>query len=199
MCRAAALCPLRLCFPWSSITQLNADIVQFGIKVQRMYSAFAADAGKAHSTKSRAQIAQKPAIHPSDADTQFFGDAVAALEIRSPDRTGEPVVCVIGFGDGFCFGIEWRAVASGPEGLFLHAASGFRQTGENRGLDVKAGVAGVVKFRDAAPGDHRGALLASELIVSENFVAMSLGNQGAGGRGLIHGPPDAQGFGFLFE
>ncbi len=53
----------------------------------------------------------------------------------------QAVLRVVGLGDGFFFGVERRDVAHGTEDFFLHAARGFRQPGENRGLDVEAIVA----------------------------------------------------------
>src|ERR1700722_3037228 len=135
-----------------------------------MYPAFAADAGKSHTSERSAEIAQKPAIDPGDSGAEFFGDAVAALEIRGPDRSCQPVLRAVRFGDGLFFGIERRDVANGAEDFLLHAARRFRQPGENRGLHVKAGVASIAEFWDSAAGDHRRALFARQLIVGKNLV-----------------------------
>src|SRR5271170_126169 len=90
-------------------------------------------------------------------------------------------------------------MANGAEDFFFYEASGFRQPGKDRGLDVEAAVAAIVKFWNPAAGEHRRALFPRQLIVSENLVAMVFGNERAGGGGLVHRPANAQGLGFLFE
>src|SRR4051794_10016524 len=120
-----------------------------------MHTAFATDARESHAAEWCAQIAQEPAIDPRDACTHLLRYAVAALQLRRPDRGGESVVCVVGHGDGFVFGIEWRDVTNGSEDLFFHATRGFRQSGEDSWLDVSARVARVAELWNTA-ASHNG-------------------------------------------
>src|ERR1700733_9165100 len=48
-------------------SQADANVVQLGIKVQRVHAAFASNSGQSRAAKRRAQIAQEPAIHPGNA------------------------------------------------------------------------------------------------------------------------------------
>src|SRR6202795_5349723 len=69
-----------LTVPIEKASQPDADVVQLGIKIQRMHSTFASNAGKARSTKGGTQIAQNPEIHPCDADMTLLRDAMSGFQ-----------------------------------------------------------------------------------------------------------------------
>src|SRR5579862_6558351 len=102
-----------------------------------MYSAFAANTGQADAAKWRAQVAQEPAIDPSNSGAQLLGDPVAALEMSGPARRGDAIFSVIGESDGLLFGIEWGDVANRTEDFLLDAARGFGEARQNCRLEVK--------------------------------------------------------------
>src|SRR5579863_5467506 len=66
---------------FQSNSQPDANIVQFGIKIQGMHPAFAANAREACSTERRSKIAQKPAVHPRDAHIYLLCDTMTAFQV----------------------------------------------------------------------------------------------------------------------
>ena len=137
--------PARLCFPFDDFAfrllivipaftqrpaalQANTDIVQFRIKIQRVHSAFAADSRKPHAAKRRAQIAQEPAVHPSDARRSSSGPRGGrGLRFVVQTEAASPYCVSFAMAIGLFLGVERRDVANGTEDFFLHAASRFRQ------------------------------------------------------------------------
>src|SRR5271166_5558804 len=115
-----------------------------------MHAAFAADAGKSGAAKGSSQVAQKPAIHPCDADIHLLCDAMAALKITGPDRGCEAVLRIIGHSNRFLFGIKGRDVANRPKDFFFHTACRFGESSIDGWLHVEAVVAVVVELWSCA-------------------------------------------------
>src|ERR1700691_1764385 len=111
-----------------------------------MQAAFSSNPRQARASERRAQIAQKPAVDPGDADAQLFRDAVPAFQIRGPHGSGQAIFRVVCHRDSFFFSIERRDVAHRPENFLLHAASGFGQAGENGWLNIETAISSVAKF-----------------------------------------------------
>src|SRR5215467_7355732 len=84
-------------------SQLNTNVVEFGIKVEGMDPAFASNSRKAHAPKGSAQIAQKPAINPGDADIHPLCYAMSPFQITRPDRSRQPILSVVSHADPFFF------------------------------------------------------------------------------------------------
>src|ERR1700678_1110263 len=156
--------------------QLNADIVQFGIKVQRVHAAFTPDARKAHAAKGRAQVAQKPTIDPGNSGSELLGDSMAALEVTCPDGRRQSIICVVRECNGLVFGIERSDVANRTENFFLHATSRFGEARENCRLDIKTIGAGIPESRNSSTCNNCGSFLSCQLIITENLLAMGLGD-----------------------
>src|SRR5579864_560633 len=152
-----------------------------------MHAALTADPRKAHATKGRPQVAQEPAIHPGDADIHLLRDAVAALEIRRPDRGGKSVLGVVRHCNCLVFRIERRDVADRTEDLFFHAPRRLAQASIDCGLDIATVIQVVTEFRNASPGDDGCALFSSQLVVGKNFLSMLLRNEWSHLCGLLQG------------
>src|SRR4029453_4333269 len=67
--------PVRTSTPSS---ELDADIAQLRVELQRVHPALAADARGLGATERGAQVAQEPAVDPADADFDAPSDAVRA-------------------------------------------------------------------------------------------------------------------------
>src|SRR5439155_7847741 len=107
-------------------------------EIERVQAAFAAYPGELGTGEGRAQVAQEPAIGPGDADFHRLPDAVAAREIRRPDRGGEAVGRVVRHGDRFFLAVEGRDMGAGAENLLAHGARGLGKPGPERRLDPGA-------------------------------------------------------------
>src|SRR5258708_26271995 len=72
---------IRLCHVACVNTNLqpDANIVQFRIKIQRMYSAFTPNSRDACASEGRPQVAQKPAVHPRNSHIHLPRHSMAAL------------------------------------------------------------------------------------------------------------------------
>src|SRR5580700_3915231 len=158
-------------------SQPNADIVELGVEIQGMHPAFAANAGKSRATKGRSQIPQKPAIHPRDAYLHLLRHTMTTLQVAGPDRRRQPVLCVIGQGDGFLFRIKWRNVANRPKDFFLHAPRRFRQSSIDGGFDVEAVVAIVAKPRNSSARYQGRPFFLSQMVVGEHLLSVLCRNQ----------------------
>src|ERR1700752_3494917 len=115
-------------------SQLDADIAQLGVELERMHAAFPTDARGLGAAERGAQVTQEPAVDPADAHLDLAGDAMRAAEVLRPHRGGETVVGGIGQRDGFLLGVEGRDVTAGAEDLLAHHGRVFRQAGPDRGL-----------------------------------------------------------------
>src|SRR5271165_670384 len=145
-----------------SVSESNTNVVQLRIEIQRMHSAFAADAGEPHSAEWRSQVAQEPAIDPGDAHIHLPCHSMSPLQIGRPDRCRQTILGVIRHRNRFLFRIERSNVAHRTEDLVLDAGGGLRQSRQNRRSDIKPVVARIAKNRNAAPGDNGGAKLSGQ-------------------------------------
>src|SRR5271154_1461905 len=136
-----------------------------------MHTAFTPYSRQAYSSEWRAQIAQKPAIDPSDSGPQLFGHAMAALDVICPNRSCQSIFCIIGECNRSALQVEWRDMANWPKNFFFSAASRFRKARKDCRLDVKPLVAAISKVRDAAARDHCRPFFARQFIVAEDFLA----------------------------
>src|SRR5690349_2269793 len=86
----------------------DADIFWLGEEMERLGTAFAADAAGFHPAERNAEIADEPAIYPNCAGVNLFGDAMGSAEVLCPDARGKTVLDVVGVTDHFVFVVEWR-------------------------------------------------------------------------------------------
>src|SRR5487761_2213873 len=184
-------CPLAL--------KLNADVAQLGVELERMHAALAADAGLLRAAERGAQVAQEPAVDPADADFDFRGDAVRAREIGGPDGGREAVLRVVGEAHRLLLGGERVHVAAGPENLLAHHRGILRQSGPDGRLDPAALGEFAFHFRDAAAGDHGGALFARALVIGQHLGAMLLADQRPEAGFCILGTAGPEAFGPGFQ
>src|SRR5688572_27585376 len=76
-------------------SQFDTDVAQFGVEIERMHAALAADARVPGAAEGSAQVAQEPAVDPGDADVDLFRHAVGARGILGPDGRAQAVLGVI--------------------------------------------------------------------------------------------------------
>src|SRR6516164_7290989 len=79
-----------------SSSELHADVHRLGEERERVHSPLAADARELDATEGRAQIPQEPVIHPGDAHLHLPRNAVRALQVRGPHRSGETITGIVG-------------------------------------------------------------------------------------------------------
>src|SRR3546814_1231612 len=66
-------------------SELDADITQLSIKLERMNPALAAASRLPGTTERRAQVAQKPGIDPADSNFQRASHTVRHPDVARPD------------------------------------------------------------------------------------------------------------------
>src|SRR5690606_23783136 len=129
------------------------DVAGFGVELQRVHTALAADAGLFGATEGGAQIPQEPAVHPGDAHIDTCGHPVRPGQIGGPDSGRQTVVGIVGQTYDLVFPVERRDMTAGPEDLLTYHGGGFRQPGPDGRLYPGTGAQLCWELRNPAPGD----------------------------------------------
>src|SRR6218665_2048573 len=77
------------------ISEFDADIHDFRIKIERMASSFTTETRSLDAAERRAQIAQIPSVGPHPAALHRRCPAVRARQVPGPDGAGQAVIAVI--------------------------------------------------------------------------------------------------------
>src|SRR5579871_106642 len=99
-------------------SQLNTDVAQLSIELQRMDPSLPSDAGLLGAAERGAQVAQEPAIDPADAHVQLRRHPVRARQIGRPYGGRQPVAGVVRHAHDLLLAVKRRNVAARPEDLF---------------------------------------------------------------------------------
>src|SRR5580704_9294254 len=89
-----------------ALLELDADVHRLGKERERMCPALAADTRELHPAEGRAQVAQKPVVHPGDAHLHLARHAMRALQVAGPDGRRQTVAGVVGERDRLLLGVE---------------------------------------------------------------------------------------------
>src|SRR6218665_1099943 len=90
------------------ISEFDADIPDFRIKIERMASSFPTEPRSLDAAERCAQIAQLPSGDPRRADLHLRCHAVRARQVASPDGAGQAVIAVIDASDDFLLIVQQR-------------------------------------------------------------------------------------------
>eukprot|EP01136_Pigoraptor_vietnamica_P037660 Opistho-1_new@105931 len=176
--------PVRMLFAISGLltagpSQLDADVAQLGIELERMHAAFAADARRLGAAEGGAQVAQEPAVDPADADLHLLGHAVGAAQVLGPHGGRQAVVGGVGQRDGFFLGVEGRDVAAGAEDFLADHRGRLGQAGPDGGLHPVALGQCAGHRGHAAAGDDGGAFLHGLRVVRQHLLLVLARDQRA--------------------
>src|SRR4051794_25561323 len=109
----------------------DADVLWFGEEAQGFFAAFAADAALLHAAEGDAKVADEAAVYPDSAGVDFFGDAMGAAEVLSPDTGSEAVIAIVRITDHFFFAVERRDRHDWAKDFFAVRPAGNGEIGQD--------------------------------------------------------------------
>src|SRR5690606_34038026 len=98
-------------------SELDHHVAQIGVKLERVYATFAADARGLGAAKRGPQVAQKPAVDPGEADVDALRHPVGAADVLREDRRRQSVAVGVDLAQHLLFAVEGADVAAGAEDL----------------------------------------------------------------------------------
>src|SRR5690554_7209416 len=179
--------------------ELDADVLHFGVELQRVHTALTADTGLLAATKRRAQIPQEPAVHPDDAGFNLTRYTMGAAHVLGPDGGGQAVRQAVGQLDRFFFSIERADMTARAEDLVGYHGGIVRQARPDRGLYPGSPCILLRHLGHATASNHRGTVFHRLLVVGQHFLAVLEADQRAKVCLLVIGRANAQLFRFFFQ
>src|SRR5579859_1770590 len=166
--------------------ELDADVPELGIELERVQATFSADAGLLGAAEGRAEVAQEPAVDPDHADLELGRDALGARDVAGEKRGAEAVAGVVGALDRLLLAVEGGDVAARTEDLLAHDRGVLREAGPDRGLDPGAALELARHLEDTAARHDARALGGRPPVEGKDLLAVLQADHRAHrGRGVV--------------